>query len=234
MPFVNERTSANVSTVDADRDVPEATVARLPIYRRSLLELASGGEETVSSARLAELAGVNAAKVRKDLSHLGTYGVRGVGYDVENLLRQVDQVLGLDEEAPAVIVGIGNLGRALASYGGFSTRGFPVAALVDTSPETVGTSVNGLAVHHLRELPGLVRAHGLEVGIISTPAESAQEAADALVAAGIRSILSFAPTLLAVPEHIPLRKVDLATELQILSYYQHRRPAEGRRSAGGE
>jgi redox-sensing transcriptional repressor len=213
------------------REVPEATVARLPVYRRCLLDLVSDGEPTVSSARLAELAGVNAAKVRKDLSHLGTYGVRGVGYDVENLLRQVGQVLGLDGEAPVVIVGMGNLGRALAAYGGFSTRGFPVAALVDISPEKVGTVLDGIRVADIADLADLVPDVGLVVGIISTPAESAQEAADALVDAGIGSILSFAPTTISVPDDVPLRKVDLSTELQILSYYQHRRPTERGRSA---
>lgn len=214
-----------------ERDIPEATVARLPVYRRCLLELAATGETTVSSARLAELAGVNAAKVRKDLSHLGTYGVRGVGYDVENLLQQVGQSLGLEEEAAVVIVGVGNLGRALSAYGGFSSRGFPVVALVDTSPETVGKVVNGLEVHDLEDLPKLARKLALTIGIISTPAESAQNAADALVEAGVKSILSFAPTILSVPPDVPLRKVDLATELQILSYYHHRGPSESGRSA---
>jgi len=220
-----------VGRVADERAVPEATVARLPVYRRCLLDLAAAGESTVSSARLAELAGVNAAKVRKDLSHLGTYGVRGVGYDVENLLGQMGQALGLDEEAPVVIVGLGNLGSALSAYAGFTTRGFPVAALVDTSPEKVGMRVNGLRVHHLDDLAELVDSLGLTVGIISTPAEAAQNAADALVAAGIRSILSFAPTIISVPERVPVRKVDLATELQILSYYQHHGPTESGRSA---
>ena len=223
--------NATVVEVGDERAVPEATVARLPVYRRCLLELAAAGESTVSSARLAELAGVNAAKVRKDLSHLGTYGVRGVGYDVENLLGQMGRALGLDEEAPVVIVGLGNLGSALSAYAGFTTRGFPVAALVDTSPDKVGRRVNGLEVHHLDQLPALVDSLGLTVGIISTPADAAQEAADALVSAGIRSILSFAPTIIAVPSHVPVRKVDLATELQILSYYQHHGPTESGRSA---
>ena len=217
--------------VGTERVVPEATVARLPVYRRCLLQLAATGEATVSSARLGELAGVNAAKVRKDLSHLGTYGVRGVGYDVENLLQQVGQALGLDEEAPVVIVGLGNLGRALAAYKGFTSRGFPVAALVDTSPDIVGRRVDGLEVEHLDGLPQLVRERGLTIGIISTPAEAAQEVADALVRAGVRSILSFAPTIISVPDDVPLRKVDLATELQILSYYQQRESAESGRSA---
>jgi len=205
-----------------ERDIPDATVSRLPIYRRSLVELVSKGQVTVSSARLAELAGVNAAKVRKDLSYLGTYGVRGVGYDVEYLLGEVGEALGLDVEAPVVIVGMGNLGQALAHYGGFSSRGFPIVALVDASPNKVGQVIEGIAVDHSDALPELVDRLQISVGIISTPADAAQDVADALVNAGVRSILTFAPTILQVPDSVPLRKVDVATELQILSYYQQR------------
>lgn len=204
------------------RDIPDATVSRLPIYRRSLVELASKGQATVSSARLAELAGVNAAKVRKDLSYLGTYGVRGVGYDVEYLLGQVGEALGLNVDAPVIIVGAGNLGQALASYEGFSSRGFPIVALVDASPTKVGQVIDGIEVAHIDALPELVERLQISVGIISTPAEAAQDVADALVSAGVRSILSFAPTILQVPDSVPLRKVDVAMELQILSYYQQR------------
>lgn len=213
------------------RDIPDATVARLPIYRRSLVELVALGQSTVSSARLAELAGVNAAKVRKDLSYLGTYGVRGVGYDVEYLLAQVGEVLGLDVEAPVVIVGMGNLGQALAHYGGFSSRGFPVVALVDASMEKVGVSIGGIEVAHIDSLPEIVKRHSVSVGIIATPGDAAQEVADALVDAGVRSILTFAPTVIQVPDSVPLRKVDVATELQILSYYQQRGTGETNRTA---
>lgn len=182
----------------------------------------------VSSAALADLAGVNAAKVRKDLSYLGTYGVRGVGYDVKFLLRQIGNALGLDIETPVVIVGMGNLGQALAHYGGFSSRGFPIVALVDASEAKVGEDVDGITVTHIDDLETTIQDHGIAVGIIATPAEAAQAVADALVAAGVRSILSFAPTVLQVPDTVPLRKVDLATELQILGYYQQREaPAEG-------
>jgi redox-sensing transcriptional repressor len=165
---------------------------------------------------------VNAAKVRKDLSYLGTYGVRGVGYDVEYLLAEIGEALGLDVEAPVVIVGMGNLGQALAHYGGFSSRGFPIVALVDASPDKVGMVIDGIEVTHTDSLPELVDQLGVSVGIISTPGHAAQEVADALVDAGVRSILTFAPTVLQVPDSVPLRKVDVATELQILSYYQQR------------
>lgn len=216
------RGSSTFVFVEMAREIPDATVSRLPIYRRSLVELVSQGQATVSSARLAELAGVNAAKVRKDLSYLGSYGVRGVGYDVEYLLAQVGEALGLDVEAPVIIVGMGNLGQALADYGGFSSRGFPVVALVDSSPEKVGSVIAGIEVSPSDALAELVRRLDISVGIIATPGEAAQDVADAMVSAGVRSILTFAPTVLQVPESIPLRKVDVATELQILSYYQHR------------
>ena len=208
--------------VVAPRDIPDATVSRLPVYRRALLDLASRGEITVSSADLADLAGVNAAKVRKDLSYIGTSGVRGVGYDVEYLLLQIGEALGLDVASPVVVVGLGHLGQALADYGGFSSRGFPIVALVDSDDDKIGSEIAGLPVQGPDVLPALVRDLGVCVGIIATPAEAAQRVADLLVDAGVRSILTFAPTVLNVPDSIPVRKVDLATELQILSYYEQR------------
>jgi redox-sensing transcriptional repressor len=202
------------------RRIPEATVARLPVYRRSLLELAKSRIPTVSSEQLAELAGVNAAKVRKDLSYLGSYGTRGVGYEVQVLLFEIERKLGLTNESPVVIVGLGNLGQALANYGGFRERGFPIVALVDADPTKVGLELNGTAVRPVADLASLVAEHGIAVGIIATPAAGAQDVADQLVRAGVRSILNFAPVVISVPPNVPLRKVDLATELQILSFYQ--------------
>ncbi len=204
------------------RNIPDATVSRLPIYRRALLQLDAAEEAMVSSAALADLAGVNAAKVRKDLSYIGTSGVRGVGYDVKYLLRQIGEALGLDEESPVVIIGMGNLGQALAHYAGFTSRGFPIVALVDASQDKVGTTIADLEVQHPDALESLVRDLNVRVGIIATPAEAAQDVADQLIEAGIGSILSFAATVLHVPESIPSRKVDLATELQILGYYGSR------------
>jgi redox-sensing transcriptional repressor len=207
----------------ARRRIPEATVTRLPVYLRILYELAADHVANVSSERLAELAGVNAAKVRKDLSYLGSYGTRGVGYDVEYLLYQMSRELGLTRDWPVVIVGAGNLGQALANYGGFGERGFPVAALVDVDPAKVGTLVSGTLVRHLDDLPDIVPAKGGTIGVIATPAAAAQQAADRLVRAGVTSILNFAPVVLTVPRSVSLRKVDLAVEMQILSFYQQRR-----------
>jgi redox-sensing transcriptional repressor len=205
------------------RAIPEATVGRLPVYLRALVEIAESGGTTVSSEHLAEAAGVNSAKLRKDLSHLGSYGTRGVGYDVAYLIHQVRRELGLTQHWPVVIAGIGNLGHALANYRGFAERGFLAAALVDADPEKVGEQIEGLAIRHIDELPEIVREHASAIGVISTPAAAAQDVADRMVAAGIRSILNFAPVVLAVPEGVSVRKVDLAIELQILTYYEQRK-----------
>ena len=210
----------------ASRRIPEATVARLPVYLRSLLDAHQSGTQTISSERLATLSGVNAAKVRKDLSYLGSYGTRGVGYDVEYLLYQVNRELGLTQDWPVVIIGIGNLGHALANYRGFSARGFRIAALLDTDQGKVGEQLGELTVGHIDDLPDIIAREGAAIGIIATPSAAAQEVADRLVAAGVRSILNFAPTVLTVPEGVSLRKVDLSIELQILSFYQQRQAGE--------
>ncbi|MDQ3985218.1 MAG: redox-sensing transcriptional repressor Rex [Actinomycetota bacterium] len=209
-----------------NRPIPEATVARLPIYLRSLLDLAeTRGQMTVSSEELADLAGVNAAKVRKDLSYLGSYGTRGVGYDVEYLLYQITRELGLTQDWPAAIVGVGNLGRALASYKGFSERGFRISALFDVDEGVVGTEEGGLEVRHLDDLKEVVTDQGICIGIIATPPMAAQEVAERLADAGVKSILNFAPAVVNVAPDVNVRKVDLSIELQILSFYQQRTQA---------
>jgi len=205
-----------------NRPVPDATVSRLPLYLRVLVELAGAGEATVSSDELAEAAGVTSAKVRKDLSALGSYGTRGIGYDVAELIDAIRSTLGLTQHWSILIAGVGNLGQALARYKGFAERGFRVAALLDVDPTKVGTRVADLAVRHLDELPAIVRREGVAIGVIATPATAAQDVADRMVGAGIRSILNFAPAMLTVPEGVTIRKVDLAIELQILSYYEQR------------
>lgn len=204
------------------RRIPEATVARLPVYLRALADVSVQGVVTISSERLAELAGVNAAKVRKDLSHLGSYGTRGVGYDVAYLTFQMNRELGLTEDRSVVIVGAGNLGQALANYGGFSSRGFPVLAMVDSDPDKVGSNIGGVVVRHVDDLPAIVGSSPTTIGVIATPAPVAQSVADRLVDAGVRSILNFAPVVLSVPDDVLVRKVDLALELQVLSFYQQR------------
>jgi redox-sensing transcriptional repressor len=195
----------------------------LPEYLQILVDQAGEGVENISSEGLAELAGVNAAKVRKDLSYLGSYGTRGVGYEVDYLVYQIRRELGLDHDWPVVIVGAGNLGQALAGYGGFNDRGFPVAGLVDIDDEKVDTVVGGIRVRPLAELAQIVAARNVSIGVVATPPSAAQDAADRLVKAGVTSILNFAPVVLSVPVGITVRKVDLAVELQILSYHEQRR-----------
>ncbi len=204
------------------RRIPEATVARLPLYYRILVELTAEGMPTVASEKLAARAGVNAAKVRKDLSYLGSFGTRGVGYDVGYLLFEMSRQLGLTEDRPVVIVGAGNLGQALSKYGGFGARGFPVAALVDADPDKIGMVINGLRVEPPEDLVRICSERGVAIGIIATPAGPAQGVVDALHEAGVHSILNFAPAIISAPDDVTLRKVDLAVELQILSFYQHR------------
>jgi redox-sensing transcriptional repressor len=207
------------------RGIPEATVARLPIYLRALGVLSDEGVSTVSSEELAAAAGVNSAKLRKDLSHLGSYGTRGVGYEVEYLVYQISRELGLTQDWPVVIVGLGHLGHALANYGGFASRGFAIRALVDTNPDVVGTEVAGLVVAPLEDLEHVVRSHGVAIAVIATPAAVAQDVCDRLVAAGVSSILNFAPSVLVVPDHVEVRKVDMSIELQILAFHEQRKLA---------
>jgi redox-sensing transcriptional repressor len=205
--------------------VPDATVARLPLYLRALGALAEDGVSTVSSEELATASGVNSAKLRKDLSYLGSYGTRGVGYDVDYLVFQVSRELGLTQDWPVVIVGLGHLGHALANYGGFASRGFAIRALVDADPAIVGTEIAGLPVVPLTQLEEVVSDLGVAIGVIATPAQVAQEVCDRLVAAGVSSILNFAPSVLSVPEHVEVRKVDMSIELQILAFHEQRKVA---------
>jgi redox-sensing transcriptional repressor len=204
------------------REIPDATVVRLPVYLRALVALADAGETTVSSEALAEAAGVTSAMVRKDLSYLGSYGTRGVGYDGWHLIHEIRDELGLTQHWPIVIAGVGNLGQALAHYRGFSERGFCVGALVDTDPTKVGLRIEGLEVRPLDELAALVETQHIAIGVIATPAGAAQEVAERMVAAGLYSILNFAPAMVSVPAGVIVRKVDLAVELQILAYYEQR------------
>jgi redox-sensing transcriptional repressor len=198
-------------------------VARLPIYLRALNSLAERGTATVSSEELAVAAGVNSAKLRKDLSHLGSYGTRGVGYEVEYLLYQISRELGLTQDWVVAIIGVGNLGRALAGYGGFASRGFRVAGLLDADTATVGQDIAGMTVQHVDELESMIKDHGVSITVIATPASAAQGLCDRVVAAGVTSVLNFAPVVLSVPDGVDVRKVDLSIELQILAFHEQRK-----------
>lgn len=215
------------------RGIPEATVARLPLYLRALTALSERSVPTVSSEELAAAAGVNSAKLRKDFSYLGSYGTRGVGYDVEYLVYQISRELGLTQDWPVVIVGIGNLGAALANYGGFASRGFRVAALIDADPAMAGKPVAGMPVQHTDDLEKIIEENGVSIGVIATPAGAAQQVSERLIAAGVTSILNFAPTVLQVPDGVDVRKVDLSIELQILAFHEQRKAGEEPGGAAG-
>ncbi len=198
-------------------------MARLPIYLRALVSLSERGISTCSSEELAAAAGVNSAKLRKDLSYLGSYGTRGVGYEVEYLRYQIAREMGSTQDWPVVVVGIGNLGQALANYAGFSSRGFRIAALLDSDPARVGETVAGMVVRPDEDLERVVVEEHVAIGVIATPAASAQAVCDRLVAAGVTSVLNFAPTVLSVPEIVDVRKVDFSIELQILAFHEQRK-----------
>jgi len=208
------------------RAIPEAAVARLAVYLRVLSGMADQGITAVSSEELSQAAGVNAAKLRKDLSYIGSYGTRGVGYDVEVLVSHIERILGLTRNHSVAVVGIGNLGHALANYGGFPGRGFPVTALFDVDADLIGVPVGGIPVSHIDDITAVCLEREVSIGVIATPPPAAQSVCDRLVSAGVQCILNFAPVVLQVPDNVEVRKVDLAVEMQILSFHVARRADE--------
>jgi redox-sensing transcriptional repressor len=217
------RGNGRVDGRNGESRVPDATVARLATYLRVLSTLGDRAVATVSSEELAAAAGVNSAKLRKDLSYLGSYGIRGVGYDVTTLTDQISRTLGLTVHRSVALIGLGNLGQALAGYAGFATRGFRIAALVDADPARIGSKIRGLTVQDIADLDRIVEENAITIGVLAVPAAAAQDVCNRLVDAGVTSILNFAPVVLSVPPHVHLRKVDLAAELQILSFHETRK-----------
>jgi redox-sensing transcriptional repressor len=205
------------------RAIPEAAVARLAVYLRVLSGMSEQGVGTISSEELSVASGVNSAKLRKDLSYVGSYGTRGVGYEVAVLIEEIERILGLTRNHSVAVVGIGNLGHALANYGGFPSRGFPVVALFDVDEDLMGVPVGGIPVNHIDEIAQVCAAREVSIGVIATPPPAAQAVCDRLVSAGVRCILNFAPVVLQVPDDVEVRKVDLAVEMQILSFHVARR-----------
>lgn len=201
-------------------DIPAATIPRLAAYLGVLNTLAAAGTTTISSPSLAEAAGVNPAQLRKDLSHLGSYGVRGVGYDVDFLRQQLDANIGSAQDWQVVIIGIGNLGRALVNHAGFLARGFGVVALFDDDEALVGRQIEGMTIHKLDQLPQVIDDPERVMAVLAVPTPAAQTVCDALVATGIGCILNFAATNLQTPEGVEVRRVDLGLELQILAYHR--------------
>jgi redox-sensing transcriptional repressor len=223
-----ETTTTPLEPADRERAraIPEAAVARLAVYLRVLSGMADQGVNAVSSEELSQAAGVNAAKLRKDLSYIGSYGTRGVGYDVEVLVSHIERILGLTRNHSVAVVGIGNLGHALANYGGFPGRGFPVTALFDVDADLIGVPVGGIPVNHIDEITAICLEREVSIGVIATPPPAAQSVCDRLVSAGVQCILNFAPVVLQVPDNVEVRKVDLAVEMQILSFHVARRADE--------
>jgi len=204
--------------------VPEATIKRLSIYMRVLKDLEKKGVEVISSAELADICGVNAAQIRKDLTYFGEFGIRGVGYYVKELHFDIRKVLGLNQRRNVALVGVGNLGRALASYRNFAEHGYNFVAAFDTDESKVGTLLAGqIRVHAMNDLPKIAAEKDIEIAIVTTPGDSAQAAVDRIVAAGIKGILNFAPVQLQVPDSVRVKKVDLTTEFDNLVYHLYAR-----------
>jgi redox-sensing transcriptional repressor len=199
--------------------VPEQTINRLPIYLRCLVQAASLNMPVINSLGIAQMAGTNAAQVRKDLSYLGELGMRGIGYDVESLIAHISRELGLTASRRVAIVGFGRLGGALLGYSGFRERGFETVAVFDADPSKVGTKVAGLTVRPVDELEAGLAQDEVDIVLLTTPADVAQMLADRVAAAGVRAILNFAPVTLDVPDRVKVRPVDLSVELQVLSFH---------------
>ncbi len=199
--------------------IPEMTVRRLSVYTRCLQQLEEDGVKTVSSQELAERFNFNSAQVRKDLAYFGEFGVRGIGYYVAGLKAELQKILGLDREWPLALVGLGNLGAALYHYKGFAKQGFRIAAVFDDDQAKWGDAEGGIPIMPMRDLPREVKARNLQIAIVAVPAESAQAVTEKLVAAGIKAILNFAPSRIKAVKDVRLKNVDLAIELESLSFY---------------
>jgi len=199
--------------------IPDATIGRLSMYSRYLAEADEKGIATVSSQNIAQATGVTPAQVRKDLAYFGEFGTRGVGYNSRELYSYIMKILGLDKRWSIAIIGAGNLGRALSQYKGFQQRGFDITCIFDNDPKKIGKKLANINIFSLDLLEEKVKELNIDLGIIAVPALAAQDVADKLVNAGIRGIINFAPINITVKENIILRRVDLAAQLEYLTYY---------------
>ena len=202
----------------SDASVPKVVVGRLSLYLRELQRLEASGQQTISSGQLGTLLGFSDAQVRKDLGFFGQFGYPGVGYRCDELIRAMRDILGTNHRWPVVMVGVGNLGQALLGYRGFGRQNFAIEAAFDADPTKVGQTIQGIRVRHIDELSDLVQTTGIRLGMIVVPAAHAQSVADRLVAAGIEGIVNFAPVTLSLPPHVQVVAVDLAIELEQLSF----------------
>lgn len=199
--------------------VPEVVIDRLPVYARTLAMLEGQGRQVVSSQELGAELGVTPAQIRKDLSYFGRFGKQGRGYNVQRLAGELRRILGLDQEWPMVLVGVGNLGRAILSYRGFTPEGFKIVAAFDANPETIGKSVGGVKVYSVKNLPQFLKSSPADIGIVAVSATAAQEVADILVTCGIKGILNYAPVALRVPDGTQLKDIEPVLALQSMTYY---------------
>jgi redox-sensing transcriptional repressor len=200
-------------------DIPDIVVGRLPLYLRVLSQLAQEGRQITSSQELGQRLGISSAQIRKDLSHFGEFGKQGTGYDVQFLSQQLQRILHVDHEWKVVLVGAGDLGHALARYGGFAHRGFRITHIFDSAPDKVGMVINSIEVLHVDTLIGVVREAGIRVAMVAVPAEVAQKVTDMLVEAGVRAVLNYAPITLSVPEHVRVQHIDPVTHMQRMTFY---------------
>jgi redox-sensing transcriptional repressor len=205
--------------VDRPELPPDVVIRRLPLYARSLRYLLDEEIHSVSSQELGERINVTAAQIRKDLSYFGEFGKQGIGYDVEKLLAHIERILGLTQSWPVVLVGIGQLGQAIAHYEGFHSKGLQIVGLFDNDPAKVGTHVNDLEIKDYAELREVIQKHQARLSIVAVPAAHAQGVADMLVEAGIRAILNYAPIVLQVPDHVWVRNIDPVATLHSMTYY---------------
>ncbi len=218
-PPANSSASGKSSSKRAKDTIPDIVIGRLPIYLRTLQLLAEEGREVTSSQELGERLGISSAQIRKDLSHFGEFGKQGTGYNIPYLIRQLEKILHVDRLWPVVLVGAGSLGRAIANYQGFESRGFRIAAVFDEDPSKVGEPVGTLTIEDASQIPQRVQELGAQIGIIAVPVHAAQRVADTLIQAGIRGILCYAPITLKVPEYVRVEYIDPLIHLQHMTYY---------------
>lgn len=204
-------------------EIPDIVIGRLPIYLRTLKQLVSQEREVTSSQELGELLGISSAQIRKDLSHFGEFGKQGTGYNTAFLCSQLEEILKVDCIWPVVLVGAGYLGHALASYNGFVNRGFQIVAVFDSDRQKLGQAVGSLQVKPITEVKQVVGEWGCQIAIIAVPAVGAQDVADTLVAAGIKSLLCYAPTTLTLPKEIRIEYIDPVIHFQHMTYYLEKR-----------
>ena len=208
--------------------ISELTTNRLSVYLRCLNELAAAGVETISSQALAEQFNLNSAQIRKDLAYFGEFGVRGVGYYVDELRQHLIQILGLNSDHRIAIIGAGNLGMALANYQGFNANTFHIAALFDSEPEKIGTVArNGLTIQDTQHLAEVIKRERVNIAIIAVPAVAAEQVLEQVTAAGVKAVLNFAPVRLHPKPGVKVKNVDLAISLESLSYFLARPNATG-------